>query len=96
MNPNYIRYTDEILPQLNKIDLDSFKTKEDKLAFWINIYNALVLHSVINFKITKSVKEKGYSGMTRFFSEAAYTIGGYRFSLEEIEHGILRANRGNP
>ena len=32
--------------------------------------------------------------MIRFFRRAAYDIGGLRFSLEDIEHGILRANRG--
>jgi len=32
--------------------------------------------------------------MLRFFRRAAYEIGGLRFSLEDIEHGILRANRG--
>ncbi|MFN8559156.1 MAG: DUF547 domain-containing protein [Dehalococcoidia bacterium] len=29
----------------------------------------------------------------RFFHRAAYRVGPYRFSLNEIEHGLLRNNR---
>ncbi len=31
-----------------------------------------------------------------FFSTIKYIIGGYRFSPDDIEHGILRANRRKP
>ena len=31
-----------------------------------------------------------------FFARIAYAVGGYRFSADDIEHGILRANAGHP
>ena len=31
-----------------------------------------------------------------FFRRAAYSVGGHRFSCDDIEHGILRGNRGHP
>jgi hypothetical protein len=34
--------------------------------------------------------------MLSFFRRAAYIVDGQRVSLEDIEHGILRGNRGNP
>jgi hypothetical protein len=43
--------------------------------------------------VQRSVTE-GWLGILRFFRKAAYNVGGMRFSLEDIEHGILRANRG--
>ena len=32
----------------------------------------------------------------QFWSRFAYNINGYEFSLDDIEHGILRANRDHP
>lgn len=95
-NNNYKYFTEKIIPQLHNIDLNTLKNDKQKKAFWINLYNALVLHSVLYFEIENSVMENGFLGMVRFFSEPAYTIGKYRFSLDDIEHGILRNNRGNP
>jgi hypothetical protein len=65
------------------------------LAFWINLYNALVIHAVIQENVQNSVTES-WLGILSFFQRAAYTVGGLRFSLTDIEHGILRDNRGFP
>lgn len=65
-----------------------------RLAFWINLYNTLVLDGVIALGVQRSVMER-YAGMT-FFRQAAYMVGGQRMSCDDIEHGILRANRGHP
>lgn len=59
----------------------------DRIAFWINVYNALVIDAVISFGVRDSVRE-----VPGFFHRAAYRIGGYRFALDDIEHGLLRAN----
>jgi hypothetical protein len=32
----------------------------------------------------------------KFFTKSSYIIGGFLFSLSEIEHGILRGNRIPP
>ncbi len=32
----------------------------------------------------------------KFFSSASYMIGGYRYSLDDMEHGVLRANAVHP
>lgn len=61
---------------------------EERLAFWINLYNALILDAVITFGIRGSIREDG-----GFFRRAAYLVGGRRYSADDIEHGILRANR---
>ncbi|KAH9523517.1 hypothetical protein Btru_040201 [Bulinus truncatus] len=63
-------------------------SREEKLSFFINIYNALVIHGVI---------EKGPPSNTwsryKFFNDSKYIIGGSAFSLQDIENGVLRANR---
>ncbi len=73
---------------LSSFDPDILTTREAKLAFWINIYNALVVHGILELNIRKSVKE-----VSSFFEAASYNVGDYTLSLDDIEHGILRANQ---
>lgn len=92
----FTSYTRELIPQLQSLKFEDISDRNTATAFWINLYNALVIHAVIEYGIEKSITERGFSGQVRFFRQAAYNIGGMRFSLEDIEHGVLRANSGNP
>jgi hypothetical protein len=76
---------------LRSFDLRSLKEREQRLAFWINVYNITVIHGVIELGIEKSVKE-----VSRFFDRITYEIGGFQFTLNQMEHGILRSNRRPP
>src|SRR3989339_1775151 len=42
---------------LRSFDLRSLESRSQKLAFWINIYNAAVIHGVIELGLERSVKE---------------------------------------
>jgi len=68
---------------------------EQALAFWINLYNVLIQDAVLTFQVRKSVVG-ATRGFLRFFEKAAYRIGGQRYSANDIEHGLLRANQGHP
>ncbi|NHQ60806.1 DUF547 domain-containing protein [Chlorobium sp. BLA1] len=76
---------------LNSFKPETLKSDEEKKAFWINIYNILIIHGVIEFNIQSSVLE-----IVNFFGRIGYTIGGIFFSPDDIEHGILRINRPHP
>jgi GH15 family glucan-1,4-alpha-glucosidase len=76
---------------LNRFDLSSLETRNEQLAFWINLFNVLVIHGVIASGIRDSVKE-----MPRFFRRIRYRIDGLHFSPDDIEHGILRSNHRLP
>ena len=84
---NYVR----MAGFLKKYDLKSLRDRQRRLAFWINLYNTMVVHGVVELGIKQSVREK-----RGFFNHAKYDIGGYVFSLNDIEHGILRENRRIP
>jgi len=58
-----------------------------RIPFWLNVYNALVLHGVIAREVGDSVRSVG-----DFYSESKYRVGGHEFSLDDIEHGLLRMN----
>lgn len=80
--------------KLRAFDPSTLPDQNARLAFWINLYNTLVLDGVIALGVQYSVMERR-AGIT-FFRQAAYTVGGQRVSCDDIEHGILRANRGHP
>jgi hypothetical protein len=61
------------------------------MAFWINLYNTLIIDAVVHFGIQGSIMNR-----PGIFRQAAYNVGGMRFSADEIEHGLLRRNRPNP
>lgn len=84
----YRSLTAQLLPTFA---LDRLTTREEKLAFWLNLYNALIIDGIIHFGIRKTVREDA-----GFFRRVAYNVGGFRFSADDIEHGILRANAGHP
>jgi len=71
------------------ISLSSGTGSKDSLLD--NIYNTAVIHGVIELGLEKSVKE-----LPGFFNRVTYEIGGFHFSLNEMEHGILRGNRRHP
>lgn len=81
----------KIAAGLRKFDLNILQNHSERLAFWINLYNTIVVDGIIAVGIRKSVKE-----VTGFFSRLHYVIGGLAFSPDDIEHGILRCNRRKP
>lgn len=91
----YKHYHNSLSPGLVGFDPTTLKSRGEQLAFWINLYNALVIDAVISFGIQRSVIE-GKWGLLTFFRRAAYNVGGHRISLDEIENGVLRGNRGHP
>jgi len=75
------------LQALSKFNPTNLKTDQAKLAFWINVYNGLTNHQIISHTLKESVWE-----LPGFFSERRYQIGEFFWSLDDIEHGVLRRN----
>jgi Protein of unknown function, DUF547 len=65
--------------------------RSQALAFWINVYNAMVIHGALHFRVRRLMTE-----LRGFFRKTVYDIGGRTYNLDVIEHGLLRANRGHP
>lgn len=75
--------------QLQRVSIEDM-SEATKLAFFINIYNVLVIHGTV----VKGVPG-GLIQRYKFFSSTCYTIGGHLWSLNDIENGILRSNRSS-
>ncbi|NDJ60980.1 MAG: DUF547 domain-containing protein [Chloroflexi bacterium] len=76
---------------LRVFDLETLVDDQARRAFWINLYNCLVIHALVDWKVEGKI-----SSPYTIFDRMAYVVGGYRFSANDIEHGILRANAGHP
>lgn len=83
------RLQEQVVEQLR------FFSDAQKFSFFSNLYNAMIIHAncVIgppeDSPTARSIFFQGKSG-------AVYRIGPWLFSPDEIEHGILRANRPHP
>ncbi|KAF9680905.1 hypothetical protein SADUNF_Sadunf06G0170300 [Salix dunnii] len=73
-----------LVEQLAEVDPSCLSCNE-KLAFWINVYNALIMHAFLAYGVPKS-EIKLFSLMQK----AAYIIGGQSISAADIEYNILK------
>ncbi len=77
---------------LSDFDLSTLKTREARLAFWINSYNALSIYGVVK-KLRKdpNFASKGYKswfGRVRFFAVQKFNVGGESYTLRTPEKNI--------
>jgi hypothetical protein len=87
-----------------------FKDVPEAKSFWINVYNSLTIHGLIDASRKKESASKQRTApdvvtvelpstvlaLSGFWEEVAYRIGTEVFTLDDIEHGILRCNRPHP
>jgi hypothetical protein len=64
-------------------------TNDERLVVFMNVYHALLIHTLIEVGHAKVSRRKLY----RMY---AYDVGGHVLTLAEIEHGILRAPLSRP
>jgi hypothetical protein len=74
--------------RLGAVRLATLTGRGPRLAFWINAYNALVVHGIVRLGVRRSVAR-----VWNFFGRACYRIDGRLFSADDVEHGVLRGNR---
>ncbi len=72
---------------LRSVSLGDLDARPARLAFWINVYNALVFHGIVALGVRRTVRE-----IRAFFARVSYRIGGFVLSADDVEHGILRGN----
>ena len=69
----------------------SLRERRASLAFWINRYNGVLVHELAPGRAAATLFRH-----LRMFRREACTVGGERYSLDLIEHGVLRRNRRPP
>lgn len=79
-----------LVQDLHRVNILSLSADE-KLAFFLNLFNAMVIHAVIKVGHPGGVVDR-----RSFNSDFFYVIGGHPYSLTAIKNGILRSNRRAP
>ena len=75
----------EFVAQLGSTSPDELGTPEERKAFYINAYNAIVLQGVLDGQSAESFFRRN-----RFFKKMRVPVLGEELSLEDIEHRRLR------
>lgn len=82
--------TADFVKQLQQLSIDDLelqlKSDDEKKAFWINLYNAYT-------QVSLKKNPDQYKSRGRFFGSKQIDIAGKKFSLDDIEHGILRRSK---
>lgn len=87
----------EYLHRLAKTPLEKLPDDDARLAFWINAYNAFAIQGVLRTLPENEADWRRYNvleikipgGEEGFFRGLRFMAGGRRYSLDDIEKGIL-------
>jgi hypothetical protein len=90
----YLRGIHENLQQLpTETPLENF-SRDEQLAYWLNLYNVTVLNEVIAAYPKRDLK-KLVQGRKSIFSKKLLTVAGIPLSLNDIQFTILNQNYDN-
>ncbi len=87
----------DALTSVSRNDYDAF-TREQRLAFWINTYNAFMVRQVLDHYPLTSVRSIGILPFAAFKEPfiPMEPLRGAKLSLDDVEHQILRREIGEP
>ena len=68
---------------------DALASDAERIAFWVNAYNLAAIKAVLDQYPTKSIRDGG-DLLSSIWKKKVVTVGGAPYSLDDIEHGILR------
>lgn len=88
---------DKYLKVLTETNPDDYKTDEEKIAFYINAYNAYTLKFIVEEYPVESINDLHWGGLylgsvlgTTVWDDKKVIINKKKFSLNNIEHDLLR------
>ncbi len=99
------RKLDAFVEAVGNLDPKTYQgwTKDQKIAFWINVYNGLTLKAIIdNYPIQPSFfrslryPENSIRQIPGVWDELKFTVMGRNMTLDEIEHKVLRKEFNEP
>ncbi|UCE63323.1 MAG: DUF547 domain-containing protein [Nitrospirota bacterium] len=74
----------QYIHQLNRLDPTTLPTRNDRLAFWINAYNAFAIQGILD-----GYSPKTWAGKYKYFVSRDYMVGGAKVNLYAVERAIL-------
>ena len=74
----------QYLTQLNRVNPTTLPSKNDRLALWINAYNAFAIKGILD-----GYSPKSWTGKYKYFVSRDYMVGGSKINLYSMERDIL-------
>lgn len=72
------------LAQLDRVDPNALATRAERLAFWINAYNAFAVKGILD-----RYSPMSYIGRYHYFIGRDYSVGGVTINLYDLERQML-------
>ncbi|PRQ47745.1 putative ternary complex factor MIP1, leucine-zipper [Rosa chinensis] len=79
-----------LISRLEEVDPRKLNN-DDKLAFWINVHNTLVMHAYLAYGVPQNNVKRVY-----LLLKAAYNIGGHTISADTMQSSILGCRMSRP
>lgn len=98
LKPEDLQLLSQYVTQMASIDIDDYN-RDEQLAYWINLYNALTVQLVAGYYPISSVQEINISpGLFSIgpWGATLITVKGVRLSLDEIHNRIIRPIWNDP
>jgi hypothetical protein len=91
----------QYVQQLARINPDRISSEKERLAFWINAYNAYTLKIVCDNYPLKSIQDLNPRGLRKAFAKTVWdkplvTVNNRPTTLNTIEHKIIRTRFKDP
>lgn len=92
-DPDFLSLEEEscLLQCMDPVALASTMTDAEKMVFGIHLYNVMVRHAYIKVGIPIKANQRG-----SFFTGVCYNVANQILSLDDVEHGMIRANIRHP
>ncbi|GMJ07951.1 hypothetical protein like AT2G23700 [Hibiscus trionum] len=87
---NLLQNFRSLICRLEEVDPRKLR-HEEKLAFWINVHNSLVMHAFLAYGIPQNNVKRLF-----LLLKAAYNIGGHTISADTIQSSILGCRISRP
>ena len=78
-----------LLKDLAAFNPETFDSREDKMAFWINVYNIAAVKTIVDHYPVDSIRSKKINWLGLPWDRRVITAGGKEYSLGQIENDIL-------
>jgi hypothetical protein len=78
-----------LLKDLASFNPETLESREDKIAFWINVYNIAAIKTLIDHYPVDSIRSKKINWLGLPWNRKVVTVGGKEYALGQIENDIL-------
>jgi Protein of unknown function, DUF547 len=78
-----------LLSDLTAFDPETLGSREERIAFWINVYNIAAIKTIVDHYPVDSIRSRKINWLGLPWNRKAITVGGKEYALGEIESDLL-------